>query len=73
MKLKAIDPSGFVLKTQYDADKSGLEKKINDTDKKYLILLDFLKKNKLQRKITKIEGNIPNITGLATTATRNVV
>ena len=40
MKLKAIDPSGFVLKTQYDADKSGLEKKINDTDKKDLILLD---------------------------------
>ena len=47
MKLKAIDPSGFVLKTQYDADKSGLEKKINDTDKKYLILLDFLKKKQI--------------------------
>ena len=44
MELNAIDPSRFVLKTQHDADKSGLEKKINDTDKKYLILLDFLKK-----------------------------
>ena len=28
------DPTGFVLKTTYDTDKSDLEKKISDTDKK---------------------------------------
>ena len=53
MELNAIDPSGFVLKTQYDADKSGLEKKINDTDKKYLILLDFFKKTNYNAKLPK--------------------
>ena len=29
-----IDTSGFVLKTKYDTDKSDLEKKISDADKK---------------------------------------
>ena len=33
-KVNAIDNSGFVLKTQYNTDKSGLEKKIDDADKK---------------------------------------
>ena len=33
-KVNDIDISRFVLKTQYDTDKSGLEKKINDVDKK---------------------------------------
>ena len=33
-KVNAIDISGFVLKTQYNTDKSGLEKKIDDADKK---------------------------------------
>ena len=33
-KLNAINASGFVLKTKYDTDKLGLEKKINDADKK---------------------------------------
>ena len=28
-KVNAIDTSGFVLKTKYDTNKSGLEKKIN--------------------------------------------
>ena len=41
--VNVIDTSGFVLKTQYDNDKSGLEKKVNDADKKYLILVDLLK------------------------------
>ena len=29
-----IDTTGFVLKTKYDTDKSDLEKKISDVDKK---------------------------------------
>ena len=45
-KVNAIDTSGFVLKTQYNTDKSSLEKKINDADKKYLILVELLKKKK---------------------------
>ena len=42
-KVNAIDNSGFVLKIQYDTDKLGLEKKINDADK-YLIWMGSLKK-----------------------------
>ena len=34
VKENAIDISGFVLKTQYDTDKSGLQKKISSADKK---------------------------------------
>ena len=33
-KVNAIDTSGFFLKTQDDTDKSNLEKKLNDADKK---------------------------------------
>ena len=33
-KVDNIDTTGFVLKTKYDADKSDLEKKISDADKK---------------------------------------
>ena len=32
--INGIDTSGFALKTQYNTDISGLEKKINDADKK---------------------------------------
>ena len=32
VKVNAIDTSGFVLKTQYNTDKSNLEKKIDDAD-----------------------------------------
>ena len=33
-KVDIIDTTGFVLKTKYDTDKSDLEKKISDVDKK---------------------------------------
>ena len=33
-KVNGIDSSGFAVKTQYDTEKSGLEKKINDAEKK---------------------------------------
>ena len=42
-EVNANDASEFVLKTKYDKDKSKLEKKISDTDKKILILVDLLK------------------------------
>ena len=41
-KVNNIDTSGFVLKTKYDIDKSDLEKKISEADKKYLIIVDRL-------------------------------
>ena len=43
-KVNNIDINGFVLKTKYDTDKSDLEKKISDAQKKFLILVDLLKK-----------------------------
>ena len=43
-KLNNTDTSGFILKTKYDTDKSDLEKKIHDADKKCLVLVDLLKK-----------------------------
>ena len=33
-KVNNIDTSGFVLKTKYNSDKSNLEKKVSDADKK---------------------------------------
>ena len=46
-KVNAIDTSGFVLKTQYKTDKSDLEKKINDVDKKIPDTSELAKKNRL--------------------------
>ena len=43
-KVDNIDTTGFVLKTKYDTDKSDLEKKISDMDKKSLIQVHLLKK-----------------------------
>ena len=38
-KVNNIDIIGFVLKTPYDTDKSDLEKKISDADKKFRIII----------------------------------
>ena len=44
-KVDNIDTTGFVLKTRYDTDKSDLEKKISDVDKKiFLIQVHLLKR-----------------------------
>ena len=64
-KVNNIDTSGFVLKTKCNMDKSDLEKK-------YLILVDLLKKD-YNAKITEIEGKITCITGLATTTALTAV
>ena len=42
-KVSVIDTSGFVLKTQYDTDKSCLGKKINHPDKKIPVISGLLK------------------------------
>ena len=60
-KVNSIDTSAFVLKTNYDIDKSELENKIPDTS-------GLVKKTDYNAKITEIEGKIPSISGLATNA-----
>ena len=54
-KVNNIDTSGFVLKTNYSADKTELETKIPNVN-------DFMKKAKL----TELENKIPDISALAT-------
>ena len=46
-KVNNIDTSGFISKAKYDTDKSDLEKKINDADKKIPDISKFVKKNRL--------------------------
>ena len=64
-KVNNIDTSWFVLETKFMPDKSDLEKKISDADKKFLILVELLK-TYYNAKITEIQGKIPNISGLPT-------
>ena len=47
-KVNNIDATGFVLKTTYDTDKSDLEKKISDADKKIPDTSGLVKKNRFQ-------------------------
>ena len=54
-----IEPSGFVLKTKYDADKTDLEKKIPNTNR-------LVKKSDYNAKISELEIKIPSISGLVT-------
>ena len=61
-----IDTTEFVLKTTYDTDKSNLENKISDAEKKISNTSTFVKKANYSSKITEIENKIPSITGLAT-------
>ena len=72
-KVNAIDTSGFVLKTQYNTDKSGLEKNIDEAGNRIPDNSEITKKTDYNVKITGVERKISNITGLAsTTAIPNV-
>ena len=64
-KVDNIDTTKFLLKTKYDADKSDLEKKISDSDKKIPNTSDLAKKTDLNAKITETENKVAIITGLA--------
>ena len=46
-KVISVDASGFVLKTKYDTDKSDLEKKINDAEKKIPDTSGLVKKKQI--------------------------
>ena len=54
-RVNAIDTSKFVLKTPYSIDKSGLEKKIDNTDKKILIPVDLLEKQVITLKLLRFK------------------
>ena len=64
-KANSINTIKFVSKTKYEKDGSDFEDKINKIDKKFLNS-DLVKKTYFNTKVTKIEGKIPSITGLAT-------
>ena len=72
-KVYNIDTAGFALKTKYDTDKSDLEKKISDVDKKNPNTSDLAKTTDLNAKITIIENKLPSITGSATTSALTAV
>ena len=52
-KVNNINTSGFVLKNKYTSNKSDLEKKISDTEKKITILVDLIKKQIIMLKLLK--------------------
>ena len=67
-KVNNIDITGLVLKTKYDTDKSHLEMKISDTQKKIPNASALVKKTADNSKISEIESEIPSISGLVTSS-----
>ena len=72
-KVHNNDTTEFVLKTKYDTDKSDLEKKISNVDKKIPDSSGLVKKTDYSSKIAEIVGEIPSIIGLATNSALNAV
>ena len=68
----ANDTGGFVLKTQYNTEKSGLEKKFDDGSNKNTNSR-LIKKTDYNTKISDTEGKLSSITGSATIAALNAV
>ena len=64
--VNSIDTSGFALKTKHDTDKSGLEKKISDADKKIPDTSGLIKKLDYNAKFSEIKIKIPSISSSAT-------
>ena len=56
-KSNSIDTSAFALKTNYDTDKTELEKKISDTSR-------LVKKTDCNTKITEIDEKLPEFRSL---------
>ena len=65
-KVDNTDTTNFVKKNKYEKDGSDFEDKISKIDKKYQMLVVWLKKTDFNSKISKVEGKIPSITCLAT-------
>ena len=73
VKVNNMDISGFVLKTKYKTDKSDLDKKISDADKKIPYTSKLVKKTDYNAKNSEIENKIPSISGLGTNSARTAV
>ena len=61
------------MKTKYDFDKSGLEKKISDMDKKIPDTSSLVKKTDFDAKITEVKSKLPSTSGLATSSALTAV
>ena len=72
-KVNHMGTSGFDLKTQYNTDEWGLEKKVGYADKKISDTIGLVKKTDFYNKVTDIGGKIFTINGLATARGLNVV
>ena len=72
-KVNNMGISGFVLKTKYDTDKTNLEKKISDVDKKYMIIVEFLIKIDYNTKITDLKSKTSSTIGLTTSSALTAV
>ena len=59
-KLNNVDTSEFVLETKYVTDKSDLEKKISDANKKSPDISELVKKRNCNAKITGVHTYIEN-------------
>ena len=67
-KINNIGTTGFVLKTKYTTDKSDVEKKISDAEKKIPNTSFLVKKTDYNSKITEIEGKKSGTSSLVTNA-----
>ena len=65
--------SGLFTKTKYDSDKQGLEKIIENVDKKIPITSGLVQKTDCNTKITEIENKMLSIIGLVSTTAINTL
>ena len=72
-KINNIGVSGFVLKSKYATDKSDLEKKLSDAEKRIPDTSGLVKKIDYNSKITEMESKIPSISGLVTNSALTAV
>ena len=72
-KVNSIDIIGFVLKTEYVQDKSDLQKKIFDADKKIPDASGLVNKTAYNAKIAELESKLPSISGLVTNSALNAI
>ena len=72
-KVDNIYTTNFVKKIKYEKDGTDFEDKIDEIDKKYLMLLVWLKKTDFNTKVTEIEGKIPDVSSLVTKSALTVV
>ena len=66
-----VDTSVFVSSQQYNTDKLGIEKNIDDAQRKIPNTGGLVKKSECNTEITELESKTPCITGLSTTSALN--